>query len=432
VKRAALALLLAAAALVPWWASANLEPEPPLFRTWAFSHFLACAAWSGVMLALASLVLSRAPLRERVLRVALVAFTVLGVIAVAEAPTVWGHDWARSLGTLDTRLWFDPTLGANRPDPDLIHIHWPRESFRGRVVGNLVGLGIPSPGTHEVEVSYDGNGFRNDQDLEQADLVLIGDSFVEGPLVRLDETVAKQLETRLGLVTANLGQSGYTLQQEAIVLERFGLPLRPRLVLWFLFGGNDLRDVKHYEWLHEHFQELQHPKAVPLRERLFLRNVLLALSRASTRHLPGRRALAQSAIFRRADGEEDVVYFDEAEAPWSEHDWQVMTETLRDAAHRTRKTGARFVLVYIPRKFRVYREHVTADPASDVARWRQNDLPEELAAWCAREKIELVDTTPILEAEAARGVHTYFVDDVHWNPRGHEVVADLLARKLGE
>ena len=61
-------------------------------------------------------------------------------------------------------------------------------------------------------------------------------------------SVLPACEQRLDTDVVNLGQAAYGLKQELGVLRRFALPLRPRLVLWFLFGGNDLRDVELYEW----------------------------------------------------------------------------------------------------------------------------------------------------------------------------------------
>jgi len=432
VTRAALVAGFLAAALVPWWATARLEPEPALWRTWAVSHFLGCAAWSLVVAALAHLALGRGALRERGLRVAAAALGLGGALAVAEAPAVVaGWDWGSALGVEADATWLDHALATNRPDPELIHVHWPHHRFEGEVVGNLAHLGIPSPPRHRVDVRYDRHGFRNERDLEQADVVLIGDSFVEGDLVAFSETVGERLAARLGQVVANLGQSAYGFEQERIVLERYGLPLRPRLVVWFLFGGNDLRDVDHYRWQREHFEELKTPRRAPLARRLLLRNGLLALSAATTPPALGPRARARSGEFRRADGVTERVYFGDTERPWKPHEWEVMTRTLEEAKRLTRGIGADFLLIYIPRKFRVYRGHVRLEEGTEAAGWSVNDLPEALGAWCRESDIAYLDTTPVLEAEVAAGRHVYFVDDVHWNAHGHAVVADAIAERLG-
>src|SRR5205807_430492 len=46
---------------------------------------------------------------------------------------------------------------------------------------------------------------------------------------------------------ANLGQYDYGPVEELAVLRRYGLPLRPRIVVWMFFEGNDLVDVARYQ-----------------------------------------------------------------------------------------------------------------------------------------------------------------------------------------
>lgn len=431
MRRLAVALALLAAAAAPWWLAAGRGGPPFLLRTWSVSYALVCLSWTGAAAAAGGLLLGRGGRRERALGVLAAAIGVGVSLALAEAPAVlWGHDWGRTLGTEGERTWLDQALAHNRPDPELIHLHWPHARFEGRVQGNLAGLGIPSAPWHEVDVRFDRNGFRNDTELERADVVLIGDSFVEGSLVALEETVGQQLAVRLGVPVANLGQSAYGLAQELAVLRRYGLPLAPRTVLWFLFGGNDLRDVDHYAWQRAHFEEITRPRTPSLGERLFVRNALLALSRTALARFESPRARAQSAHFRRADGAVETVYFGDTEGPWKPHEWDAMTATLGEANRLSAGAGVQLVVVYIPRKFRVYRPHLSFIPDSETARWDVNDLPGQLGDWCREAGVPFVDTTPILEAEVARGVHTYFVDDVHWNARGHAVVAEALAQRL--
>ena len=51
-----------------------------------------------------------------------------------------------------------------------------------------------------------------------------------------------RLQELTGRPVANLGVAGYGTLQELKVLEKYALPLEPRLVAWFFFEGNDLDD----------------------------------------------------------------------------------------------------------------------------------------------------------------------------------------------
>ena len=59
-----------------------------------------------------------------------------------------------------------------------------------------------------------------------------------------------------------------------------------------------------------------------------------------------------------------------------------------------------------------------------------NELPEALREWYASQQIDFVDTIPHLTAVLDEGEHTYFVDDVHWNAKGHAVAAEAVAGHL--
>src|SRR5262249_43719955 len=159
---------------------------------------------------------------------------------------VLGHDYGRNFGTADNDTWQQLAAGVNRWDRDLIHIHIPHSRFVGAVAGNLAYFGIPAPTQYHVDIAYDKNGFRNDVDLTSADSGAIGDSFVEAALVPQSQTVITQLARHLNVSVANLGQSHYGPQQELVVLQRYGIPLSPKIVIWFFFGGNDLVDIDAY------------------------------------------------------------------------------------------------------------------------------------------------------------------------------------------
>ena len=90
-------------------------------------------------------------------------------------------------------------------------------------------------------------GSATAEDLSRAEVVVLGDSFVEGGLVAADDLMTATLGRLLGCQVANLGQSAYGPQQMLAVLKRYAMPLRPRLCIWTFYEGNDLDDVERYE-----------------------------------------------------------------------------------------------------------------------------------------------------------------------------------------
>jgi lysophospholipase L1-like esterase len=427
------AVALLAAALAAWVLNRADPGGARVWRLYTVPGGLVNLGLTWIALAGAYVLLPRSPGRRRGFRMVGITFAGGFVVVLLELPVLLlGFDYQPLLGTVGAGNWLQMSGTVNKADPELIHVHWPGSTYQGEVVGNLVQMGIADAKPYRVDVRYDHNGFRNDRDLERAEVAAIGDSFIEAAILPIEDGVVKQLEQRLDTDVVNLGQAAYGLKQELGVLRRFALPLRPRLVLWFLFGGNDLRDVETYEWQKRNLDSATGSPS--LKERMFLRNGLLALSALTTPSFDDSAAgaLSSSGVFRRADGVRERMYFGAGCGPWNEHQWKVATETLAEADRLTRAAGATFVVVYITRKFRIYRDHVELEPGSEASTWTVNDLPQVLGKWCGEQGIHYLDLTPRLAEAVARGEHPHLVDDVHWNARGHALAADAVVDFLDE
>jgi hypothetical protein len=99
-------------------------------------------------------------------------------------------------------------------------------------------------GNHVVYTS-DRYGFNNpDRVYESApDIVLVGDSFAHGACVEPDENVAASLR-RLGWRVVNLGYGGAGPLIELATLREYAAALKPRIVVWLYYEGNDLEDLR--------------------------------------------------------------------------------------------------------------------------------------------------------------------------------------------
>lgn len=431
-KRWTVALGALVAIVLLWRLTAAHDEEWALWRRYTAGAAMLNVAASSVVLALAYVLLSSGTLASRLARVAAVALSAGITLALLEVPAVVaGHDYGQTFGTRANDTWLQLANGINRRDDELIHVHQAHSTYRGTVTGNLVWLGIPRPIRYPVDVAYDRNGFRNDQDFTRADVVAIGDSFVEAAETAKSETVVDEIGRRLNSTAVNLGQSGYGPQQELVVLKRYGAPLAPKTVVWFVFGGNDLGDVDTYDWRRAHLDEFLAPP--PLATRLFARNALTALARVTT---PARQTVSNTArrhqvVFRRPDGTEEVMYLDADEGPWEPHQWEVLSSTLERAQGISANIGADLLVVFIPRKLRVYQGHLRpAAPNSYANSWVPNNLPAVLGEFCAARGIAFLDSTGPLRDAVATGESVYLADDVHWNPAGHRVVASAVAERI--
>ncbi len=103
------------------------------------------------------------------------------------------------------------------PDSELGFRHAPNTRWSGRLRGDIEDAwGLPASMSNPITVTHDVNGYRNVTPFAQADIVLIGDSYVEGRYVSDDQTISSFLQGRLGRAVANLGVAGYGTAQELI------------------------------------------------------------------------------------------------------------------------------------------------------------------------------------------------------------------------
>ncbi len=321
-------------------------------------------------------------------------------------------------GTPAAQPWSHP---GNLVDPTLLHLHRPHDRF--------VWDG--------VLYEYDQNGFRNRPDPHAAEVVVVGDSFIEGWGVTAAELMTARLGADLHRGVVNLGQSWYGPQQELEVLRRYGLPLHPKACVWAFFEGNDLQDVERYSSALPIWPELSrrnHSFAL----RSFTRNALYALRRFG-RTREGKDATGTLAYpygeFRASDGRDVRMYFEYAAhslSPREITDLDVVGRTLSEAGRLCRRQGAQFLVVFVPSKDRIYLDRTRFAANAAPRRWRENDLPDRLAAVVRREDPEagFLDLTPVFRQRAARGEILYFLQDSHWSPLGHAAAAAAIAARL--
>jgi len=411
-----------------------------LMLLWAMVHpaprLLAATILGSYFLAWGTALMLAAPPRSRVItRFSLTTLALTLPLGCLELLSV--------TGMADFRTWFTTSVldprhnGDNVPDRELIHIHKPYLKRAGATHGDIAyAFHLSNAPLYPYEVAYDRNGFRNTRDLTEAEIVVLGDSFVEGGPVAADDLMTATLGRFVGCNVANLGQSGYGPQQELAVLRRYAGPLRPKVCVWTFYEGNDLDDVRRYESLTQ--SDGRHTRSSPW-ERSFGRNVLLFLSLKLGDILPhDAMDQAPSGQFQDRNGRTTRLFFLDRGARIPRQEYSALEEVVSVlAAAHAECTANRITLfvVFAPQKFRVYQKYCTFPPDNPCARWVVDDLPERLHARVAAisPEIGFLDLTPVLAAEAAQGRLLYFADDTHWSAAGHQAagraIADAVARR---
>ncbi|WP_343044668.1 SGNH/GDSL hydrolase family protein [Allomesorhizobium camelthorni] len=102
-----------------------------------------------------------------------------------------------------------------------------------------------TPGDDVISYKADRYGFNNPDTAYDTPLevMLLGDSFVEGFCLAEGEDIASQMR-RIGVATAALGVRGNGPLQELASLGRFGPLLQPKNVILAFFEGNDWENLE--------------------------------------------------------------------------------------------------------------------------------------------------------------------------------------------
>jgi lysophospholipase L1-like esterase len=421
--RIAAALFLAGGLLTIWIVPTRIARE---FAANLLATYL--LAWVVAFL------FSRVRRKELQLRFVLTTLSATLVIAGLEALSVFGLVDYRSFLQSSRTARTPWIMSGNVADEELLYKRRPHVESRGRVPGNIAAaycLPIRRSRTYSYDLRYDANGFRNN-DQGPGPLAVLGDSFVEAILVPADATLTGQLSQLTGSHVTNLGLSGYGPQQQLALLRRF-LPAEARVAVWAFYEGNDPDNMDRYD------EELARFRAgATARDRSFIDNALHSLFEfiidGCTRD---ERAKLRSADYMRENGDFTTMYFMDRPASTEQRDISRLSqlrEILAQAHQTSSDQGVRLVILYIPAKYRIYRNLVEIPPISELRNWPAGDFAAGLKAELRSisPEIGFVDLTPAFLTAAAEGKLLYYLDDVHWTVDGYRLAAETLFDSLAE
>jgi len=265
----------------------------------------------------------------------------------------------------------------------------------------------------------DRRGFRNDADRADADVYLIGDSVLVGALVPFEETVTARLEQAIRRSVMKVALVGKSPQEVQNLFRRAALPTQGRLVVQFVFEGNDLLDSRRFRT-----QGAQRKGARAWGDETLSLQLALTLQRM-TQPVSGLAASRTCTI-----GEQTYTF------AWTRDSFAglddeaaAIADSLVRFAAEIRQDGGEFAVVFVPYKLRVLGPFCRFPATSDLHDFMSHVSPlrDYLRGWSEREGIALLDLTdPLIEAARA-GRIPWLWGDTHWNGEGHAVAAKALA-----
>jgi len=277
-----------------------------------------------------------------------------------------------------------------------------------------------------VEFITDQYGYRNNLfSIEEADVILGGDSYVVGTGNSQDDIPANILSRLTGLKIASIAHPGYAASYMPRI-KRLLDKIRDdaKIYLFFCEGGDigvrvdspksQVGDLIN-RYLHYEYQKDLLLKAIYPQESVFFRKV-----RAQS-HILNRRILGLNNVeYFNING--DIV--GELKDRVAKHTpYQVDVYIIKDSEMLKRLNG----IFFVPNKYRVYAKYVTDDPVPDKV---ITELKRVYAEVYAEFNIPVYDLTPVLQKRADELIrekkYVYWRDDTHWNRYGIEVAMECV------
>lgn len=95
----------------------------------------------------------------------------------------------------------------------------------------------------DITYTADKHGFHNPEWVDEPEIALIGDSFIQGHCVPEEKQVASLLRSN-GRKVLNLGLRGSGPLSQLGVLQEYALPAKPKRIIWYLLANDFLYDIE--------------------------------------------------------------------------------------------------------------------------------------------------------------------------------------------
>jgi len=290
-------------------------------------------------------------------------------------------------------------------------------------------------------------------------ILALGDSFVEGYTVPLEQTVSQVLEASLRAEgrpaeVINGGTSGYSTDQEYLFYRTEGVRFSPRVVLVFFYYNDVLYNDRDRfagqpkplladrggrpQLVHDPVPE---PPPAPRARRVPEPQGSALLEWLHDRLFYGapraHQALASLGLWApiaRMREQPEIRVYDREPPPEIEAAWQRTSMLLEALAREAAAHEARLLVVYVPSRFEVDDhswELTRILYGVDEAVWDRAAVRRRLEQVGARAGFPVLDLTPALRREVHwpwRG--PYFDYDGHWNADGHRTAARAVREFL--
>ena len=266
-------------------------------------------------------------------------------------------------------------------------------------------------------------------------IAVLGDSLVLSVQVNQPQTFVQLLEDRLNGArpsrpyrVVNGGVQGYGPVEELLFYREVVAPLAPDLVIVMVFVANDAIEAVDSAWRLDGSRQgvdRAQAEATGVARRVVRRSMVLQTVRLRVNDVLDWLRPAQAPTVSRPL----TTYLPEA-PPEVQRGLEVTRQVLSQLADEARKNGSEVALVLVPARFQlndVDYGHLRKAVAAAGQELLRDKASERFASALAPLGLPMLDLLPALRAQPDPA-GLFFAENVHFTPRGHQVVADALER----
>lgn len=333
------------------------------------------------------------------------------------------------------------------------------------MVGDPILGAVPSP---HSDAGFDAWGFRNKKVPETADMVAVGDSHTFGNTARMVDSWPYVLGQLTNLHVYNMGMGGYGPNQYFYLSTTKAFQLKPRVVLWGLYMGDDFENAYSITYGLDHWTYLRQLPAQKANANIWdppaarpglTKNIRIWLSRHSVLY----QIVFHASLSGRVQGElqirnaaklypgvassliipdKNILEAFRPEAMLTRLDqnnpdilegMRITFALMQQMDDLCRKNNAQFVVVIIPTKEMVFSKYLEHNPNIALSNVFDNLLVNErearqkLLTFLNSSNIAYVDTLPALSGSVEHQLYARTAADMHPGKNGYHVIAEAVA-----
>ena len=272
-------------------------------------------------------------------------------------------------------------------------------TFGWRPVANMEGWHMVDD---LYQISTDCQGWRGKQSIDDAEMIVVGDSFAWGYGVN-DKDFFGDLVPNIR--TKAIGCVGYNMVQELMWLEQLSLQLEGKVVIWMIYLGNDP-----YDNLNPHMDGYRSP-------------FVCKPAGADEWSVRDDHVTPDRWFFK---GKQGMIYLEKVNelcrpGYYSDRAFEACRFLLTKGSEICRAAGAELIVVSVPERSQYDIEMLRSFDRFADANSVDPGLPDaKLGNICADLDIPFKDTMSVMD------LSDFKQTDCHWNEAGHQKFASLL------